>query len=108
VRVDAADKHAVFLDEAEPGRRFARAGEGVGVAGVAEVGEERGGGGRDAGAAGQGVEGDAFAEEEHADGAVDGGAVGLGVGGDGRALGEVPGYAGSGELVLRGRRKGRG
>lgn len=105
--IDAADKHAVFFDEAEAGGRFACAGEGVGVAGGAEVGEERGGGGGDAGAAGEGVEGDALAEEELADGAVDGGAVGFGVGGEGGAFGEVPGHAG-GRLVGCWRERGRG
>jgi len=59
------------------------------------VGEERGRGGGDAGAAGESVESDALAEEEHADGAVDGGAVGFGVGWDLAAFGEVPGHAGA-------------
>jgi len=90
VRIDAADEHAVFLDEAEAGRCFARAGERVRVAGGAEEGEETCGGGGDAGAAGEGVEGDAFAEEDFADRAADGGAVGFGGGGEGKAFRVVP------------------
>ena len=45
VRVDAADEHAVFLNEAEAGRGFARAGQGGGIARGAEEGEHGGGSG---------------------------------------------------------------
>lgn len=45
VRVRARDEHGVFLREAEAGGRLAGAGEGVGVAGGAEEGEEAGGSG---------------------------------------------------------------
>ena len=61
------------------------------VACGADDGEERGGGGGDAGAARERVEGDALAEEDQARGAADRGDVGDGV--DEVAFAVVPFYA---------------
>ena len=55
MRVAAADEHGVFLGEAEARCCFARAGEGVLVAGGAEQGEHLVGLGGDSRAAGEGV-----------------------------------------------------
>lgn len=75
VGVGAADKKAVFLDDAEARRGLAGAGERALPAVGAQGGNKGGTLGCDAGAAGEDVEGDALAEEDLADGAADGGAM---------------------------------
>lgn len=71
VGVGAAYQHAVFLDEAEPGRGLARAGENSRVSRSADAPDEVAAGAGDTGTAGERVEGDALAEEDAADRSAD-------------------------------------
>ena len=57
-------EHGVFLRQTEPRGGLARAGDGAGVAGVAQEGGQRAGGGSDAGGTGEDVEGGALALQE--------------------------------------------
>jgi hypothetical protein len=79
VRIDAAHEHSVLLHQAEPRGRLAGAGKNVGVACLAQEGEQAFRLGGDAGAAGERVEGYALAEQEIADWAADSGTVGDGL-----------------------------
>lgn len=73
VAVCAADQHAVLLDQAEPGRGLARAGQGAAVSGRPQVDDEATGLAGDAAAAREDVEGDALAEQDAPGGTRDGG-----------------------------------
>lgn len=73
VAVGAADQHAVLLDQAEPGRGLARAGQRAAVARRPQVDEETPSHAGDAAAAREDVEGDALAQKDSPSGPGDGG-----------------------------------
>ena len=71
MRVDAADEHAILLDDAESGRRLARAGDDALPSRRSRREEQPPRLGRDAGAAGERIESYSLAEQQIAGATVD-------------------------------------
>lgn len=90
VRIGSSNQDTILFDNPETRCRLAGSSEGTGPAVCTEGGEQGGGFGCDAGAAGEDVQGNALAEEDLTNWAADGGAVVAWAGVEGNSFFNVP------------------